>query len=216
MHTRPTVTDSVNPTSDTTTAAMVAPISGMRSKMATNSASASANGIPTMLRKMYDVRPAMNATDSAPLTKPPIRLMTSSLSSVTRSRRLAGHEAVGLAFHARQRSEEVQRHDEQRERAEHRVEHHPAHSDDAAEHPLAQVTLGDVVLGALDDAVVVVELADRGVPAQVGEVVGQLLDERVALLDHRREEGEAEADEGADDPEEHDRDRDTRGAGRGR
>ncbi len=32
----------------------------------------------------------MNATDSAPLTKPPIRLMTSSLSSVTRSRRLAG------------------------------------------------------------------------------------------------------------------------------
>ena len=41
-------------------------------------------------RKMYDVKPAMKATVSAPLMKPPIRLMTSSLSSVTRSRRLAG------------------------------------------------------------------------------------------------------------------------------
>ena len=62
MHTMPTVTDWVNPSSDTTTAAIVAPTSGMRSKIATKTASARANGSPTTSRKTYDVKPAMKAT----------------------------------------------------------------------------------------------------------------------------------------------------------
>jgi hypothetical protein len=51
-----------------------------------------------------------------------------------------------------------------------------------------------------------VELADRRVPAQVGQVVRQRLRELIALLDHRRQHGEAEPDEGRDDAEEHDPD----------
>ena len=120
-------------------AAMVAPTSGIRSSRPTNTASASAYGMPTIRRKMYDVRAAMKATvertaDEA--ADPREDLVGQQLDPLAPGGR---DQPVGLPLHARQRGEEVERQDQHGDGAEHRTEHDAADAEDSAEEPLSEV-----------------------------------------------------------------------------
>ena len=157
----PRTSDWVKPSSDTTTAAMVAPTSGIRSRRRDEHGQRQCVGQPDdqqedVRREAGDEGDGQRAADEA--ADPVDDLVAEQGHPLAPGRR---DQPVGLALHARQRRQEVERHDEQREGAEHGAEHDPADPDDAAEQARARGRRTvDVGLGPVDHAVVVVELAD--------------------------------------------------------